>query len=271
MYPIMVHAAFYSHMMPCICMHACMLSHFSHVWPCNPMDCSPQGSSVHRILQARTQEWISVPSSWGIFLTQGSSQYLLCLLHWQVGSLPLAPASQLCPCISSVQFSSVQFSSVQPLSRVRLFATPWIAARRASHPSQTPGVYPTHAHRVGDAIQPSHPLSSPSPPAPNPSQHQGLFQWVNSSQELAKVLEFQLQHQSFQWTPRMVSFRMDLLDLLAVQGTLKNLLQHHSSKASIFRRSAFFTVQLSYPYMTTGKAIALTRWTFVGKNNVAAF
>ena len=60
----------------------------------------------------------------------------------------------------------------------------------------------THVHRVGDAIQPSHPLSSPSPPAPDPSQHQGLFQWVNSSHEVAKVLEFQLQHQSFQWTPR---------------------------------------------------------------------
>ena len=60
----------------------------------------------------------------------------------------------------------------------------------------------SHVHRVGDAIQPSHPLSSPSAPAPNPSQHQGLFQWVNSSQEMAKVLEFQLQHQSFQWTPR---------------------------------------------------------------------
>ena len=60
----------------------------------------------------------------------------------------------------------------------------------------------THAHQVGDAIQPSHPLSSPSPPALNPSQHQGLFQWVNSSHEVAKLLEFQLQHQSFQWTPR---------------------------------------------------------------------
>ena len=67
---------------------------------------------------------------------------------------------------------------------------------------QLPEFTQTHAHRVGDAIQPSHPLSSPSPPAPNPSQHQGLFQWVNSSHEVAKVLEFQLQHQSFQWTPR---------------------------------------------------------------------
>ena len=67
---------------------------------------------------------------------------------------------------------------------------------------QLPDFTQTHAHRVGDAIQPSHPLSSPSPPAPNPSHHQGLFQWVNSSHEVAKVLEFQLQHQSFQWTPR---------------------------------------------------------------------
>ena len=67
---------------------------------------------------------------------------------------------------------------------------------------QLPESTQTHAHRVGDAIQPSHPLLSPSPPAPNPSQHQGLFQWVNSSHEVAKVLEFQLQHQSFQWTPR---------------------------------------------------------------------
>ena len=123
----------------------------------------------------------------------------------------------------------------------------------------------THAHRVGDAIQPSHPLLSPSPPAPNPSQHQGLFQWVSSSHQVAKVLEFQLQHQSFQWTPRTYFFRMDWLDLLAVQGTLKHLLQHHSSKASILLHSAFFIVQLTHPYMTTGKNIALTRWTLVDK------
>ena len=123
----------------------------------------------------------------------------------------------------------------------------------------------TDAHWVSDAIQPSHPLSSPSPPAPNPSQHQSLFQWVNSSHEVAKVLEFQLQHQSFQWTPRTDLFRMDWLDLLAVQGTLKSLLQHYSSKASIFQCWAFFTVQLSHPHMTTGKTIALTRRTFVGK------
>ena len=121
-----------------------------------------------------------------------------------------------------------------------------------------------HVHRVGDAIQPSYPLSSPSLPAFNLSQHQGLFQWVRSSHQVAKVLEFQLQHQSFQWpNPGLISFKMDRLDLLAVQGTLKSLLQHHSSKVSILQHSAFFIVQLSHPHY--GKTIALTWWTFVGK------
>ena len=106
---------------------------------------------------------------------------------------------------------------------------------------QLPEFTQTHAHWVSHAIQPSHPLLSPSPPAFNLSQHQGLFKWVSSLHQVAKVLEFQLQHQSFQWTPRTIFFRMDWLDLLAVQGTLKSLLQHHNSKASIFWRSAFFT------------------------------
>ena len=122
----------------------------------------------------------------------------------------------------------------------------------------------THIHRVSDAIQPSHPLSSPSPPTPNPSQHHSLFQRVNSVHEVAKVLEFQLYIIPSKEIPGLI-FRMDWLDLLAGQGTLKSLLQHHSSKASILRCSAFFTVQLSRPYMTTGKTVALTRWTFVGK------
>ena len=130
---------------------------------------------------------------------------------------------------------------------------------------QLPEITQTHAHWVSDAIQPSHPLSSPSPPAFNPSQHRGLFKWVSSSHEVAKVLEFQLQHQSFQWTFRMISLMMDWLDLLAVQGTLKSLLQHHSSKASILQCSAFFMGQPSHPYMTTGKTIALTRRAFVGQ------
>ena len=83
--------------------------------------------------------------------------------------------------------------------------------------------------------------------------------------QVAKVLEFQLQHQSFHEHPGLISFRMDWLDLLPVQGTLKSLLQHHRSKASILWHSAFFIVQLSHPYMTTGKNTALIRWTFAGK------
>ena len=105
----------------------------------------------------------------------------------------------------------------------------------------------THIHWVGDAIHPSHPLSSPSSPAFNLSQHQGLFQSVSSSHQVAKVLEFQ--HQSFQWIfheySGLISLRTDWLNLLAVQGTLKSLLQQHSSKAWIFQHSAFFIVQLT--------------------------
>ena len=123
----------------------------------------------------------------------------------------------------------------------------------------------THIHQVGDAIQPSHPWSSPSSPAPNPSQHQSLFQWVNSSMRWPKFWSFSFSIIPSKEHPGLISFRIDWLDLLTVQGTLKSLLQYHSSKASILQRSAFFTIQLSHPYMTTGKNIALTRWTLVGK------
>ena len=122
----------------------------------------------------------------------------------------------------------------------------------------------THVHLVSDAIQPSHPLLPPSPPTFNLSQHQGLFQWVSSFCQVAKVLGFQLHHPSSEYS-RWISFRIDWLSLLAVQGTLKSLLQHHCSKASILWHSTFFIVQLSHPYITAGKTIALTRWTFVGK------
>ena len=130
---------------------------------------------------------------------------------------------------------------------------------------QLPELTQTHVHRVGDAIQPSCPLSSPSPPAPNPSQHQGLFKWVSSSHQVAKILDYQLQISLSNEYLGLISFRIDWFDLLADQGTLKSLLQHHSSKTSILQCSAFFMVQLSHPYMTTGKTIALTRWTFVSK------
>ena len=130
---------------------------------------------------------------------------------------------------------------------------------------QLPEFTQTRVHRVGDAIQPSHPcrpllLLPPIPPSirvfPNElTRHMRWPQYWSFSFSISPSKE----HSG------LISFRMDWLDLLAVQGTLKSLLQHQSSKASFLQRSAFFIVQLSHPYMTTGKTIALTRWTFVGK------
>ena len=130
---------------------------------------------------------------------------------------------------------------------------------------QLPELTQTHVHRVSDAIQPSPPLSSPSPPAPNPSQHQGLFQRVNFSMRWPKYWSFSLSISPSNEHPGLISFRMDWLDLLSVPGTLKSLLQHHSSKASIFRHSPFYIIQISHPYIPLEKTSALTRWTFVGK------
>ena len=130
---------------------------------------------------------------------------------------------------------------------------------------QLPESTQTHVHWVSDAIQPSHPLSSPFPPALNLSQHQGLSNESALHIRWPKYWSFSFNISPSNEHPGLISFRMNWLDLLAVQEILKSLLQHHSSKASIFRRSAFFTVQLSHPYMTTGKTIAFTRWTFVGK------
>ena len=156
------------------------------------MDCSLPRSCVHGISQARALEWIAISFS------RGSSQprdwtwvsgiVRQILYHW-----PTREAPSLC----------IQFSLVQSLSCVWLFVTPWthsMPGLPVHH--QLPQSTQTHVHCVGDAIQSSHPLSSPSPPALNLSQHQGLFQWVSSPHQVTKVLEFQLQHQSFQWTPR---------------------------------------------------------------------
>ena len=104
---------------------------------------------------------------------------------------------------------------------------------------------------------------------PSLSKHQGLFQWVSSLHQVAQVLEIQLQNQSSNKYSELISFRIDWFDLPAVQGTLKRLLQHHSSKASVLQHAAFFMVQLSRSYLTTGKTIALSIWTFVSK--VTAF
>ena len=121
----------------------------------------------------------------------------------------------------------------------------------------------THVHRVGDAIQPSHPLLSSSP-AFNLSQNQGLFQLVSSSHQMAKYWGFSFCISPFSEYSGPISLRMDWLDLLAVQGTLKSLLQHHNSKHQFFGTQVSLWSN-SHPNMTTGKATALTRWTFVSK------
>ena len=136
---------------------------------------------------------------------------------------------------------------------------------------QLPESTQTHVHRAGDAIQPSHPLLSPSLPAFNLSQHQDLSNESALHSRWPKCWSFSFSISPSNEHPGLISFRMDWLDLLAVQRTLKSLLHHHSSKASIFQHSAFFIVQLSHPYMTTGKTIALTRQTFIDKSNVSLF
>ena len=123
----------------------------------------------------------------------------------------------------------------------------------------------THVHWVSDVIQPSRSLSFPSPPAFSLSQHQDLFQRVGFSHQVAKIWNFSFSISPSSEYSELISFRIDWLDLLAVQGILKSLLQHHSLKASILQHSAFSIIQLSHPYMTTGQTIALTRRTFVGK------
>ena len=120
-----------------------------------------------------------------------------------------------------------------------------------------PELAQTHVHCVGDAIQPPHLLSSPSPPALNLSQHQGVFSNESALHiRWSKYWSFSFNISPSNEHPELISFRIDWLDLLAVQATLKSLLQHHSSKASILRCSAFLIVQLSHPYMTTGKTRA---------------
>ena len=131
-------------------------------------------------------------------------------------------------------------------------------------PSPTLEPSQAHFHRVGDAIQPSHPLLSPFP-AFNLSQHQGLFQQSYLHIRWPKYWSFSFSIGPSSEYSGTVSFRMDWLDLLAVQGTRNSLLQHHSSKASILQCSAFPRVQLSHPYMIPGKIRAFTRQTFVGK------
>ena len=169
---------------------------------------------------------------------------------------------KICPIL---HFSfSIQFSSVTQSCLTLCDPTDYSMPGFTVH-HQLPELAQTHVHQVGEAIQPSHPLCSPSPPAFHLSQHQNLFQWVSSSHQVNKLLEFQLQHQSFQWI-----FRTDFLEDGLVGSHCSPRDSQESSptpqfKSIILQCSAFFIVQLSHPYMTTGKTIALTRQTFVGR------
>ena len=161
---------------------------------------------------------------------------------------------------------SVQFSWVQLLSRVRLFVTPWIAACQASL-SITNSRSSLRLMSI-ESVMPSSHLILCHPLLLLPSIPPSIRVFSNEStlrMRWSKYWSFSFSIIPSKEIPRLISFRMDWLDLLAVQGTLKNLLQHHSSKALVLRHSAFFTVQLSHPYMTTGKTVALTRCTFLGK------
>ena len=160
------------------------------------------------------------------------------------------------------------FGSVQSLSCVRLFATPWIPTHQAflSITSSRSSLRPTSIESV---MPSSHlilcPALCPSPPAPILPSIRVFSNESTLHMRWPKYWSFSFSIIPSKKIPGLISFRMDWLDLFAVQGTIKSLLQHHSSKASILRCSAFFIVQLSHPYMTTGKTIALTRQTFVGK------
>ena len=167
-----------------------------------------------------------------------------CFLQFWIRSDQIRSVAQLCPTLCD------------PMNR----STPGLHVHH-----QLPEFTETHIHRVSDAIQPSHPLSSPSPPAPIPPSIRVLSNESALHMRWPKYWSFSFSTIPSKEIPGLISFRMDWLDLLAVQGTLKSSLQHHNSKASILRRSALFTVHFSHPYMTTGKTIALTRRTFVGK------
>ena len=168
------------------------------------------------------------------------------------------------PLLALVSVLLSQFSSVQSLSRVWLFATPWIAACQGSlsitNSWSSPKLLSIKLVMPSSYLILCRPLLLLSPVLPSirvfSNESTLCIRWP-------KYWSFSFSISSSNEHPGLISFRMDWLDLLAVHGTLKSLLQHHSSKASILQRSAFFTVQLSHPYMTTGKTIALTRWTFL--------
>ena len=194
----------------------------SHVWlfvTLWTVDC--QTFLSMGIFQARILEWVAFPTP---------------------GDLP-DPGIKLlrAKIYKVVHYNLMNFFSVSSvqllLSCVWLFVISWTRAHQVSI-NQPPELAQIHVHQASDAIQPSHSLLSPFPPALNLSQHQGLFKWVSSSHQVAKVLEFQLQHWSFQYSG-LISFRVDWVDLLAIQGTLRVF-----SKTTL-QKYQFFGTQLS--------------------------
>ena len=203
----------------------------SCVWLCDPLDCSPPDFSVYGILQARILEWVAISSS-----------------NYEdfhpIPSVQFSSATPSCPTICDPWTAAGQAS----LS----ITNTWSLLRLMSIESGMPSNHLILCHRLL------------LPPSIFPSIR------IFSNESVLCIRWPEYQSISFSISPSneysgLISFRMNWLDLLAVHGTLKSLLQHHSSKASILRHSAFFIVQLSHPYMTTGKTIAWTRWTFVGK------
>ena len=189
--------------------------------------------------------------------------------YWSL-SFNLSPSNE-CSGVSSFRMHwldhlAIQFSSVQLLSHVLLFATPWTAAPQASLSITNSQSLPKPMSI--ESAMPSNHLILCRPLLLLPSIFPSIRVFPNVSalySRWPKYWSFSFNISPSNEQPGLISFRMDWLDLLTAQGTIKSLLQHHSSKASILGRSAFFIVQLSHPYMTTGKTIALTRQTFVGK------
>ena len=188
-----------------------------------------------------------------------------CILHLDIRIVHYFLFKLLGVYLLTKPFSSVQFNSVQPLSHVWLFATPRIATRQASlsitNSQSLPKLTSIESVMPSSHLILCHPLLLP----PTPTSIRVFSNESTLHMRWPKYWSFSFSISPSNEHPGLISFRMDWLDLLAAQGTLKSLLQHHSSKASILQCSAFFTVQLSHPHMTSGKAIALTRWTFVGK------
>ena len=200
---------------------------------------------------AARQASLSIPNSWS------SSRPMSIEL--------VMPSNHLILCRRS-HLSGDEFSSVQSLSHVQLLATPWTAACQASLSITNSWSLPRLMSI--ELVMPSNYLILCHPLPLLPSIFPSIRVFSNESAlciKWPKYWSFSFNISPSNEHPGLISFRMDWLDLLAVQGTLKSLLQHHSSEASILQRSAFFMVQLSHPYMTTGKTIALTRQTFVDK------